>query len=870
MTRTAWYPVLTWKWDISNDGSSGWTAIAGGTTASYTPASGDVGKFLRVTASYSDGEGANKTAEAAPDNAVRDVPATNAVPVLPSQLPTLTVTENTGAGENVGAPVAATDADHDTLTYKLSGADEPSFSIVADSGQIQTKAPLDHEAKSTYTVTVTATDPSDESDDVTVTITVTDANEPPLEPGIPAMTQNSETSLTMAWAAPGSTGRPAVTDYDYQYKKTAENTWTEVTTTPITDTSAEITGLETTTYYHVQVRATNDEGTGDWSDSGIGVTRTRPNTPPEFPGSTTERHVTENTEDRQNVGNPVDARDTDNDDLTYILEGTDADSFMIDESTGQLKTKMPLDHEAKSDYSVLVKAVDGRGGSDTIGVTIKVTNVNESPKFSGNLGVHSVPEDTAPGVDIGAPVTATDPENDTLTYSLDSAGAQVFAIDASTGQLQTKAALDYETARTHSVEVHVSDRKNAQGTTDTAVDDDISVTITVTNVNEPPAFTEAAPSRSVPENSGIGTDVGHPVMATDPDGDTLTYSLDGTDAASFSINTSSGQLETKTELDFESGKRSYTVTVSVSDGKNADGNADTTADATVTVTIAVTDENEAPEVTIRSTVRYAENDTDPVDTYIATDPERGTITWTLPGTDMDDFRISKVNDKGVLEFRTPPNFEAPADADTNNVYLVTVEVSDGNISDALEVTVTVFNVNEPPAFPAETGARNVDENTAAGQNLGDAVAAVDPERDTLIYKLAGTDGASFAIDTATGQLRTRAPLDYETESTYLVTVHVRDSLDQDDRVNAVTDDTINITITINNIDEDGWIVFSSRQPQVGTAFAATIEDPRRRRHPATWVWERSPNKSTWLAMPAAQRQPLTLLSPPPTVASTCE
>ena len=416
----------TWKWEISPDNTN-WGAIAGETSASYTPVSQDVGKFLRVTASYSDGEGVNKTAQAAAANAVRDVPATNAVPVLPSQLPALTVAENTVAGENVGAPVTATDADTDTLTYKLSGVDAPSFSIVDSSGQIQTKAPLDHEAKATYTVTVTATDPSGESDDVTVTITVTDLNEPPLAPGIPAMTQSSETSLTMAWTAPGSTGRPAVTDYDYQYKKTAENTWTEVTNTPITGASAEITGLETTTYYHVQVRATNDEGTGDWSDSGIGVTRTLPNTPPEFPGSTTERHVTENTEDRQNVGNPVDARDTDNDDLTYILEGTDADSFMIDESTGQLKTKMPLDHEAKSDYSVLVKAEDGRGGSDTIGVTIKVTNVNESPKFSGNLGVHSVPEDTAPGVNIGAPVTATDPENDTLTYSLDSAGAQVFA-----------------------------------------------------------------------------------------------------------------------------------------------------------------------------------------------------------------------------------------------------------------------------------------------------------------------------------------------------------------------------------------------------------------------------------------------------------
>ena len=97
----------------------------------------------------------------------------------------------------------------------------------------------------------------------------------------------------------------------------------------------------------------------------------------------------------------------------------------------------------------------------------------------------------------------------------------------------------------------------------------------------------------------------------------------------------------------------------------------------------------------------------------------------------------------------------------------------------------------------------MDENTTAGQNLGDAVAAADPEGHTLTYKLAGPDAASFIINRATGQLRTRAPLDFETKRTYLVTVHVRDSKDQDDRVNAVTDDTINITITINNVEEPG-------------------------------------------------------------------
>ena len=699
---------------------------------------------------------------------------------------------------------------------------------------------------------MTATDPSGESDTVTVTISVTDVNESPLLPGIPAMIQNSQTSLTMAWTAPSSTGRPAVTDYDYRYKKNAETDWTEKTFLTITTPGVQITGLEATTYYDVQVRATNDEGIGDWSASGIGVTRTLPNNPPEFRDSTTTREVAEDAQQRDNIGNPVNAQDTDNDDLTYILEGFDANSFMIDPSNGQLKTKMPLDHETKDSYSVLVKAEDGRGGSDAIAVDINVIDVNEKPEFSGNLGVHSVPENTGAGVDIGAPVTATDEEGDTLTYSLDAAGAQVFAIDASTGQLQTKAVLDYETARTHSVEVHVSDRKNADGVADTVVDATISVTITVTNVNEPPAFTEGAPARVVDENSVIGADVGDPVTATDPEGDTLTYSLGGTDKDSFSLDTSSGQLKTRTDLDYESPKKSYTVTVSVTDGKNADGNSDTTTDATTTVTIAVADVDEPPAVTIRSTVRYAENGADPVDTYTATDPEDRTITWDISGTDVDDFRISKVNNEGVLEFRTPPNFEAPADADGNNVYLVTVEVSDGTNTDDLDVAITVFNVNEPPAFSAETGSRRIDENEPPGVNIGDAVAADDPERHTLIYKLAGTDGAFFDIDTSTGQLKTKAPLDYETKNSYLVTVQVRDSLDQDDRVNAVTDDTIDITININNVEEAGRIEFSSRQPQVGTAFTATIEDPDGGVTGATWVWERSSNGSTsWNAATGA-------------------
>ena len=89
---------------------------------------------------------------------------------------TRSVAENTAAGENIGDPVAATDPNNDTLTYTLGGADAESFDIEESSGQLQTKAALDYETKTSYTVEVTATDPSGASATITVTITVTDVD----------------------------------------------------------------------------------------------------------------------------------------------------------------------------------------------------------------------------------------------------------------------------------------------------------------------------------------------------------------------------------------------------------------------------------------------------------------------------------------------------------------------------------------------------------------------------------------------------------------------------------------------------------------------------------------------------------------------
>ena len=107
--------------------------------------------------------------------------------------------------------------------------------------------------------------------------------------------------------------------------------------------------------------------------------------------------------------------------------------------------------------------------------------------------------------------------------------------------------------------------------------------------NSAPVFDPATATRTVPENSPAGTNVGLPIpAATDADsGDTLTYSLEGTDKDAFDFDASARQIKTKTGVtyDHEATQNSYSVTVQASDGTDS---------ATVAVTIDVTDVNEQP------------------------------------------------------------------------------------------------------------------------------------------------------------------------------------------------------------------------------------------------------------------------------------
>ena len=264
-------------------------------------------------------------------------------------------------------------------------ADAASFAFDSASGQITTIANVDynHEAtKNSYSVTVKASDGTD-SATVAVTINVTDVGgEAPSAPAAPSVSSASVTSLSVTWTAPANAG-PAITDYDYRHRTTSPvGNWTEVTDTTSTVLSATIGSLAEDTSYDVQVRATNAEGTGDWSASGSGSTAA--NVAPAFDSS-----ATFTPDENQTTAGTVVASDGDTEDDIEgyaIVGGADQGKFSIVSTSGALTFDAAPNYEDPDDantdarYQVTVQATSGTGTREkaaTQAITVTVADVNE-------------------------------------------------------------------------------------------------------------------------------------------------------------------------------------------------------------------------------------------------------------------------------------------------------------------------------------------------------------------------------------------------------------------------------------------------------------------------------------------------------------
>ena len=658
---------VEWQWSRSSRRTGTYSDIAGdpAKTVPYTPDSADANMYLRVTGTYEDGEGEGKTVMATSAYAVRAFRSDNSAPAFPEdfdstetgdQLPMADVNDGAMEGDEVGDTVDANDANNDRLTYSLeadSGADADHadvFQINRMTGQVtvglgKTVSPESDSEETVarvpgiqlapsgneFTVTIKATDPSGLSDTVVMTITADETDEAPV--------------FTMDKLSHMHEEKTAATTAVYDFE----------------------------------------------------------------------------------------AYDPEGDDVTYSVSGTDAGKFSIS-ATGALTFdatpdfEMPGDAGGNNVYNVMVKAASTGSGQDatekstTLNVMVTVTNEDDDGMVD-----HSATQPRI-GVEISA-INLMDPDGTmsgtTWQWERDDAGT----IDSPTGDCSADN-LAWEDAEGMGADMATyTPEKDDEGKC-------LRVTATYTDAqgagktsekvsgqpvqkvrNLAPVFTDEDAEtagiqikpREVDENTTAAAadpNVGAVVAATDDadadddDGDDITYRLSGADAASFTVDRTDDNTGAQIKvganamLDYEATKNTYMVTLTATDPEGLNSSVD--------VTIKVTAVDEAPEIIVgglaiagATRVSHPEDGMTTVGSYTAAGPDAASARWTLEGDDRGDFMVQPSSGMSVmLKFASQPDYENPADADMDNMYMVTIMADDGTYTDTHDVTVTVTYVDD--------------------------------------------------------------------------------------------------------------------------------------------------------------------------------
>ena len=716
----------------------------------------------------------------------------NEVPIV-TDLSNTAVNENidTSSGYSIGT-LTTTDPDTgDTATYSIvGGVDQASFSIggAGSDELILTAGILDYETKSSYEVTVRVTDSGSLTYEETFTISVNDLNEAPvIDNQSFAIDENtSDGTLVDNVAASDEDGGDSLT-----YIITGGNTdgafAIDETTGDITVAHSSALDFEANPSFGLTVQV---EDSGLLTDTAtITITLNDVNEAPTVSLDNTVTTIPEDS-DTSSAIKVADIVVTDDVLGTNVLSlsGDDSSLFEIDSDVLYLKAGTVLNNESNPVLTVTVEVDDAFVGStpdDTALLSITVTDSNEAPTDIA-LSNTTVNEniDTGSGCSVGT-LTATDPDTgDTATYSIVGADQGSFSIGGSGSDelILTDGILDYETKSSYEVTVRVTDSGSLTY--------DETFTITVNDLNDSPVIDNQ--SFGIDENSSNGTSVDTVAVSDEDAGDSLTYSITGgnTDGA-FAINSSTGELTIAncSALNFKVNP-SFSLTVQVEDtGSLSD---------TSTITITLNDVNEAPSVSLTNTTTILPENTDTtsrikVANIVEGDDALGTNVLSLTGDDASLFEI----DSDVLYLKAGTVF----DYETNPVLDVTVEVDDTLVGATPDDTALLeINVTDDNEAPTDIALSNntVDENTdtSSGYSVGTLTSIDTDTGDTAAYSIVGgVDQACFSIGGAGSDelILTDGILDYETKSSYEVTVCVTDS------GSLTYDETF--TISVNDLNE---------------------------------------------------------------------
>ena len=833
---------IKWQWSKSRSKTRGFSDIDKATDSDYMPKDTENSYYLRVTASYTDREGPDKSAQATSDYPVQLEPSNNAAPAFVDQDPdtagiqnttaTRSIAENTPKGVDIGSPIEAEDLNPGKLTYTLEGTDAEMFDIDRETGQLKTKDKLDADADGgdSHTVTVRATDPSGDpqegtadpadSDTVVVNITVEDlAEDPQIDVsdtdnnlgGFDEEAENPDNATVATFTAEVEPADNTVDRWSLagpdagKFEISAAGVLT-FEKSPDYEKPGDADGDNT---YGVTIRATDSDGRTGTKDVTVKV------------NNVDEDGAVSLSPTQHRVGVPITATLKDDDDGVYGLmwQWYDGDvTVAINAIAGATSdTYTPTAGDVGEVLNAVATYHDAAGedmpdtdASENTSVVLRDTR-NKAPVFKDSKGAvitqaeRSIAEDvtgvadddadnaTDVGTDnVGATIKAEDPnigtgaEGDSLAFSLSGPDASKFRLRDAVAddtdptlqnvQIEVKAGtkFDFETNDTYMVTLTATD--------DYGETAELALTINITDVNDAPVIMVGG--LAISGDRSVEVKEGNTAVATytaaGPDADMATWSRSGADAGNFTIT--GGVLAFSSEPDFENpadedGDNVYMVTVEADDGTYMD---------THDVTVTVTDVGELGTLAGPDSVDYMENGTSTVATY-STD---GSVeaTWSLEGDDAGDFSISG----GMLSFSSPPDYEAAADADMDNTYMVTVKADAGGEMARQPFTVTVTNVDEAPDVTGDATAEYAENATSTVATY----TAVDPEGAEIVWSLGGDDAALFSIEggmlTFVSAPDFESPADMGEDNVYQVTVEAGDGTNMD---------TQNVTVTVTNVDE---------------------------------------------------------------------
>ena len=501
-----------------------------------------------------------------------------------------TVLESVSVGHNI-VRVQAYDADegaNSEITYSIPDKDA-SFPFAVDSrtGQIHTTKPLDREEKHRYSFQILAVDGGipPKSGQTTIQISVQDVNDnnpifnPKYYEAVISEDQKPGTPVTTVTATdPDEDSR---LHYDIKSGNLRNRFSISTQNGAGLITIAQPLDYKLEKRFILTVTATDSGGKIDTATININITDAN-NFPPVFENAPYSASVLEDAP----IGTTiliVTATDADvgiNAQITYSLSNDEtsagmsaSETFSINPQTGAITTRVVLDRESTSGYSLTITAKDGGNPShsETTIVEITVLDVNDNkPEFHSPIYHATISEDALIGTSV-IQVSASDKDeedNRLIKYVLSEKDMKEgsFIIDSSSGVIRTNRGLDRETIAVYHLNVIAVDKGSPP------LSSTVIVEVKLDDVNDsPPTFPSDRMKFYIRENSPIGSTVGL-IKADDPDegiNAEVHYAiLSGQDASSFHLITKPGvngaRIITNIDLDYESSQKKFEIVIRAS------------------------------------------------------------------------------------------------------------------------------------------------------------------------------------------------------------------------------------------------------------------------------------------------------------------